>query len=155
MTTPDVAQAALIHVGQVQFAANANDPTYGVMYQTTRWLDMFPVDTFNWPTVAIYRLSGQAVTQGLGFSTQHRYPVFRVDVFGRNKAEADKAIEALRLFWIADFDFLSPTGAVGQGYLRLTGGIKTLDIGEARAAPWEKTGVIIRRLADVTVMVED
>jgi hypothetical protein len=149
--------AALIKVGSTQFAALASDPNYGVMYETTQWINTWPVDAFNWPTVAIYRNGGLAERQGLGTARQWRHPRVRVDIFGRNYGEVEKAMEALRSFWIADRDYspVNPAGVVGQGYLRVVGGIKTFDIGESQALPWEKTGIQFRRLADVIIEIGD
>lgn len=158
MTTVPTAQAALIHVAQTQFAANVNDPTWGALYQLTRFVNYFPIDTkAGGALVAVYRIGGMAYPKGLGFTEQYRNPHFRVDCFGRTLDEADQCIEAVRGFWIADMlggtSLTVPTGAVGSGYLRATGGIKFLEMGEARAAPWEKTGVMYRRIADVTVEI--
>ncbi len=149
--------AALIKVGKDSFAANTGDPTFGQMYEITRWADTWQPDTFNWPTVAIYRAGGTAFAQGLGTAKQWRYPILRVDIFARNYAEAEKSMEALRTFWIADRDYtpVNVAGVVGQGYLRVVGKIKWIEIGEARALAWEKSGVQFRRLADIRVEIGD
>ncbi len=157
MSDLTTAIAALTQVGRASFQALAGDPDFGVMYDTTQWINSWPVDAFNWPLIAIYRNGGFVERQGLGTAKQWRRARLRVDIFGRNYDEVEKAMEALRAFWIADRNYspVNTAGVVGQGYLRVVGGIKWLEMGESQALPWEKTGIQFRRLADVIIEIGD
>jgi hypothetical protein len=155
MTTLTTAIAALTAVGQTYFASLSSDPTYGNMYAQARWVNAWLPDTFNWPTIALYEMGGNTESQGLGFVSEWRYSRLRLDVFMGTPEYARQAFEALRAIWITDFDTTPSVNVAGQGYLRLTGGIKNLNISESRALSWEKSQVQYRRNADVLIEIGD
>lgn len=155
MTTLTTALAALTTVGQTYFASLVSDATYDNMYAQTRWAMAWLPDTFNWPTIALYEMGGNADSQGLGNVKAWRFSRLRLDVFMGNADNARQAFEALRSIWIADFNTSPAVNVVGQGYLRLTGGIKNLNISESRALSWEKSQVQYRRNADVLIEIGD
>jgi hypothetical protein len=157
-TTAPVAQAARIYVAQQYFLSLASDPTYGVAYRTTVWMNTYPLNAFSGPRVAIYRNGGTNQDKGLGTIKQYRDPRFRIDLFGRNFAEAEQMCEAINNAFEIDYDFFNPpsTPTAGQGYLRTQGGIKYLDMTEWQATNEERaTGAYYRRIADAVVTIMD
>lgn len=156
MTTATVAVEALIKVAHDTFIGLTPDPTYPTLYANMVYEKREPFfihDNIN--TTYFYKATGQAVNQGLGVASQWRTPRIRVDVLTNTYDETEKAFEALRSAWITDFNVSSPTGAVGSGYLRATGGIKDLIIGESQGAPWDDKGLVFRRIADIQIMIGD
>src|SRR5438105_368872 len=135
MSTLSTAIAALLNVGKTTFQAQSGDPTWGALYAAILWKDAWPfaeVKSFN-PTIFLYELGGQPAAQGLGTVKQWRHPRIRVDIFCNANADVRQAFEALRSAWITDFNYVNGSGAVGQGYLRQTGSIKNIEIGDDRA----------------------
>jgi hypothetical protein len=154
---PVAAQAALLAVAQATFAlsANVNDATYGAMFQTTRFINTWPVDSFQQPLVSLYLSSGQSQWSGLGYNKQWTFQRLKLNIFGRNQGEVDKAESTIESCWISDLDFENGNGTVGQQYLRLVGGIKSINMSPPQALLWERTGVQFRRQLDVTIELLD
>jgi hypothetical protein len=158
MTTLSTTLAALLDVAKFNFLANQSDVTYGQLYANMLWFNTWPwdeglQDTF--PRIHIYANAGTVQNQGLGTVKAWRHPRVRVEVFANKFGDAMQAFEQLRVAWIADFNTLNGNGLKGQGYLRQTGGIKYIEIGEHSAADWEKRLLVYRRLADLTLEIGD
>lgn len=156
MTTATAAMDALRKVGHDGFVALAGDPTWGALYATVVWelrQPFFVHDNLN--TVYLYKTGGQPDRKGLGFSQQWRFPRVRCDILCSAYDQAEQTWEKLRALWIADMEHTPVVNAVGQGYLRATGGLKGIDIGESASAPWEDLGIVYRRIADVIVEIGD
>ena len=157
--TATVAQTALLYVGRQTYLGLAADATYGTAYLTTQWTNVYPLNSFDGPKVAIYRNGGIVKEQGIGTVKQWRDVRFRVDLFGRNFGEAEQMLATLFSAWEVDFDctpanLITPT--VGQGYLRIAGGIKYMAFSEPRTMADERSSQsFFRRIQDVTVTIGD
>jgi hypothetical protein len=157
MTTLAVAIDALITVGHDYFLAHAGDPTYGTLYANMVWESRWPFNVYKdtFPTIFLYEYQGSADRKGLGFVEQWRYPILRADLFANQAAHARQMFEALRAAWIADFNNMVSPYTPGLGYLRHTGGLKTLEIGESRSTDWDERGVVFRRTVDIRIEIGD
>lgn len=157
-STSTLAQAALISVAQGYFSANNADPTWGIVYRTTRFVNTFPINAFVGPKIAIYRAGGTSVEKGIGTVKAWSDIRFKVDIIGRNFGEAEQMCNAIWAAWETDFDYYIPNaaGVVGQGYLKAVGGIKLINLTEFQTMDSERqSGAYFRRLSDVTVSIGD
>lgn len=157
MTTLPVAIAALRFVGLTRFAAQVSDPTWGALYTATVFKDEWPFEDAHpaTPSVYVYEMAGLTTKQGLGTTKTWRKTRVRLDIWAHDKAEARQLFEAVRAAWITDMNYSAGNGTVGQGYLRDTGGLKDLLIGEAQTTSVSKRAIIFRRFADVYIEIGD
>ena len=157
MTTLPVAIDALIAVGRAYYLAQAGDPTYGTLYANMVWEARWPFNIYtdDHPTIFLYEYQGSAERKGLGFVEQWRYPILRADLFANKAADVRQMFEALRAAWIADFNNMVSPYTPGQGYLRHTGGLKNLEIGESRSTDWDERNVVFRRTVDIRIEIGD
>lgn len=156
MTTGTTAIQALEKVGHDTFIANGSDPTWGTLYGNMLWNLRQPFGHFEGQNaIYLYKTGGQTLQQGLGTVKEWRYSRIRLDILCDTYANAEQTFEFLRTAWITDFNNSPAVNAVGTGYLRLTGGIKNIQIGESQSAPWETRGLVFRRIADINLEIGD
>lgn len=137
MTTRAVAQAALIAVATAGFYAQVGG-LYTHAAQSTVFVNAYPLNAFDGPKVAVYADGGEGLKKGLGYTRQYSDSRFRVEVFGRNYDEAEAMSEWINDAWVDDMDTEPSVNTALQGYLRLTGGIKWLDLSEFAALEYER-----------------
>lgn len=145
---------ALINVAKTTIKAQISDPTWGDLYTRLQFKPSMLVDTLDWPTIAIYEVSGQTQAQGLGTVKRWRYPTIRVDVAAGRLQDIRQIIEAACAAWITDFNNGSGNGTVGNGYLRQAGGLKNISFSDMRSAPLDKRE-FFRRFIDIAVEFGD
>lgn len=156
MSTVADAIAALIAVGEAYFSANSADPTYGTMFRTTTWQATFPSAAFNGPRVAIYAIGGTDAAKSLGYVAAWHQGRLRLDLMGRNYAEAEQMAAAIWLAWRNDFDASPWLATAGSGYLRTIGAIKSLQFGGERATGDERASfAFFRRIVDFSIEYGD
>lgn len=152
MSTLPVAIDALVKVAHDNFIAAGGSLLPNIVWEKT-W--PFGVYRDNFPTIFLYPLTGRTANKGLGTVTQWRMPNLRSEVFANTYADTVLMFEQLRTAWITDFNAWTGPFAPGQGYLRNTGGIKYIEIGESRSTDWEERKIVFRRIADVTIEIGD
>lgn len=150
MTTLTTAMAALQYVAVQAFVASATTPM-----TSTEVILHSPFEIYkDVPAVYIYQNGGINEPQGLGTVSQYRDPRIRVEVFAGTYADVDTLVDAIRSAWHTDMNYTPWTNAAGTGYLRVTGGLKNLSIGEFQSSEWEKRGLVYRRIADVNAEIK-
>lgn len=156
-----VAQSALITVIKTTWAGYnvpTPDPNYANLYGQTRFMNTYPLGQFDGNVVALYRAGGTQLSQGVGTVKQYWDSRLRIDVRMRNFAEGEQACLALWQALEADYDYMpaNAAGVVGQGYMKVKGLIKYMEI-----APWQTvgderiSGSVFRRITDITVLLRD
>jgi hypothetical protein len=154
---PDVV-SALLYVAQntdpfqSSYIGNGAD-----LYTAVKFVRGYPLGETETPTVALEVTSGPNRPTGLGTVRQYRRPTIVVHVLTETEMESQRIVEWLRQAWQADFDVDAGagTGAVGDGYLRLTGNVGYVWFSESQIAPWDEAGRINRRIFNVEVFFAD
>lgn len=149
MTTYDVAQSALVTVAQAALAA------LGEPLSLTQVEKFYPTDNLVLNRVAIWVNGDASEQQGLGTAKQWGHTRFRVDVFAGAIDWVETMVATLRMAWITDMNTSPAVNAAGQGYLRLTGGIKRIEFTVPRATAFEKSRAYFRRIFEISVEIGD
>lgn len=155
MSTLQTANDALLNVAQTYIKAQTGDATWGNLYTAVRFRDVWPYDTYDWPTITVFEIGGKPQAQGLGTIKQWRHQILRVDAMCGRLKDSRQLLEQVRTAWINDINFTPETGSVGKGYLRQTGGIKYLEfINDPKNAPLDKRNYF-RRVFDIQIEIGD
>jgi hypothetical protein len=126
--------------------------TGAALYTVVKFKKDYPLGTIETPTVSLYEFGGVSIPRSLGRVDQRQQPIIRCDVLADDGMAAARILEAVRETWQADFNTTGgDTGAVGDGYLRVTGKIKYMRFSPPQRGTWDEAGNVSRKWFDVQI----
>lgn len=152
MTDPADVVSAFLHVAQNTDPFESSYTGDGAdFYTSVQFKRGYPLGETYTPTVALELSGGNSQRVGLGTVRQYRFPSIIVHVLTEGELESQRVIEHLRNAWQADFDVDTGvgSGAVGDGYLRITAEVGDIKFTESRKVPWDEAGRINRRTFEI------